>query len=102
MHAFDIDPTAAGFDPERLLRISEHLRRNFVGPGKIAGCQTLVARHGIVAHFESLGFADVESGGISQAPLPVSTEGAHRLTVLSGTCHGVSSPIRTRSPLATH
>ncbi len=57
----DIDPIAAGFDPARLTRITDHLRRNFIDPGKIAGCQTLVARHGKVAHFESLGFADLES-----------------------------------------
>ena len=61
MPDFDIDPIAAGFDPARLSRITEHLRRNFVDPRKIAGCQTLVARHGTVAHFESLGFADLES-----------------------------------------
>jgi CubicO group peptidase (beta-lactamase class C family) len=58
---FDIDPIAAGFDPGRLTRITNHLRRNFIDPGKIAGCQTLVARHGKVAHFESLGVADLES-----------------------------------------
>ena len=61
MPPFDLDPIAAGFDPERLLRISEHVRRNYIDPGKIAGCQTLVARHGTVAYFESLGFADLES-----------------------------------------
>ncbi len=57
----DIDPIAAGFDPGRLTRITDHLRRNFIDPGKIAGCQTLVARYGTVAYFDSQGFADLES-----------------------------------------
>jgi CubicO group peptidase (beta-lactamase class C family) len=56
----DIDAKAGGFDPARLERITEHLERNYVGPGKIAGCQTLVARHGHVAYFNSLGMADRE------------------------------------------
>ncbi len=60
MTAFESNPTAAGFDPQRLGRITEHLRRNYVDAGKIAGCQTLVARHGTVAHFESLGSADID------------------------------------------
>ena len=54
------DPTKAGFDPARLNRITMHLNDNYVAPGKIAGCQTLVARHGQVAYFSSLGCADRE------------------------------------------
>ena len=50
----------AGFSGERLERITEHLQRNYVAPGKIAGCQTLVARHGHVAYFRSLGEMDRE------------------------------------------
>ena len=57
-----IDAKAAGLDAARLERITEHLDRNFVSAGKIAGCQTLVARHGHVAHFSSLGMADRERG----------------------------------------
>lgn len=53
-------PEQAGFDPGRLDRITEHLNKNYVEPGKIAGCQTLVARHGHVAHFSTLGSADKE------------------------------------------
>jgi len=57
-----IETKGAGFDPARLERITEHLDRNYVRPGKIAGCQTLVARHGHVAYFQSLGLADRERG----------------------------------------
>src|SRR5271156_4350850 len=49
----ELAPKRAGFAPERINRITEHLDRNYVAPGKIAGCQTLVARHGHVAYFKS-------------------------------------------------
>jgi CubicO group peptidase (beta-lactamase class C family) len=55
-----VNPDAAGMDGERLARIDEHLRRHYVDPGKIAGCQVAVARHGQLAHFSSHGMADVE------------------------------------------
>ena len=42
---FEVDPEKAGFDASRLDRITTHLRRNYIDSGKIAGCQTLVARH---------------------------------------------------------
>jgi CubicO group peptidase (beta-lactamase class C family) len=57
-----VDAEAAGFDPARLDRIEQHLVRSYVEPGKIAGCQTLVARGGQVAYLSSLGHADVEAG----------------------------------------
>ena len=50
----------AGFAPERMGRITDHLNRNYIENGKIAGCQTLVARHGRVAYFSSLGSMDRE------------------------------------------
>src|SRR3712207_2130681 len=53
-------PIEAGLDAARLDRITEHLEKNYIAPGKIAGCQTLVARHGHVAYFESLGSMDLE------------------------------------------
>ncbi|MFP6682083.1 MAG: serine hydrolase domain-containing protein, partial [Gammaproteobacteria bacterium] len=54
------DPVSAGFDPERLNRITDHLNENFIENGKIIGCQTLVARRGQLAYFKSLGLADRE------------------------------------------
>ena len=57
---FDVAPDKAGFAPDRLDRIAGHLRTNYVEPGKIAGCQTLVARHGQVAYVSSLGDMDRE------------------------------------------
>lgn len=53
-------PTQAGLSAERLERITEHLNKHYVAPGKIAGCQALVARHGHVAYFQSLGNMDRE------------------------------------------
>ncbi|WP_322796598.1 serine hydrolase domain-containing protein [Tepidiforma sp.] len=52
----------AGFDPARLERITAHLERNYIEPGKIAGCQVLVARRGIPAYFRSFGSMDRERG----------------------------------------
>jgi len=56
----DVTPKEAGFSAERLERITEHLNRHYIEPGKIAGCQTLVARHGRVAYSRSLGSMDQE------------------------------------------
>ena len=58
----NLNPEAAGFDAKRLERITEHLNRHYIEPGKIAGCQTLVSRHGHPAYFSSLGLADREEG----------------------------------------
>jgi CubicO group peptidase (beta-lactamase class C family) len=60
--AVKIDPDAAGMDAGRLARIDEHLRTRYLEPGKIAGCQVVVARHGAVAHASSLGERDRERG----------------------------------------
>jgi CubicO group peptidase (beta-lactamase class C family) len=56
----ELAPKRAGFAPERINRITEHLDKHYIEPGKIAGCQTLVARHGHVAYFKSLGLMDRE------------------------------------------
>jgi len=56
----ELAPKRAGFAAERLNRITDHLNRNYIEPGKIAGCQTLVARHGYAAYFKSLGLMDRE------------------------------------------
>jgi CubicO group peptidase (beta-lactamase class C family) len=62
MAPFDLDPTAAGFAPNRLDRITDHLNRRYIDEGKIAGCQTLVSRHGKPAYFSSLGSMDLGRG----------------------------------------
>ncbi|MFN3523186.1 MAG: serine hydrolase domain-containing protein [Phenylobacterium sp.] len=49
-----------GLDAGRLERIGEHLERNYIEPGKIAGCQVTVARRGHVAYFKSFGRMDIE------------------------------------------
>ena len=51
-----------GLDAGRLERIGEHLERNYVGNGKIAGCQVSVARHGHLAYSRSFGQMDRERG----------------------------------------
>ncbi len=49
-----------GLDTARLERITDHLERNYIGPGKIAGCQVNVARHGHLASSRSFGLMDRE------------------------------------------
>ena len=58
----ELQPTAAGFDASRLERIEAHLQRHYIGPGKIAGCQVAVGRHGYLAYERSLGLRDRERG----------------------------------------
>ena len=56
----ELAPKRAGFAPERIDRITDHLNRNYIEPGKITGCQVMVARHGHVAYFKSFGNMDRE------------------------------------------
>ena len=62
-----------GLSTERLERIDRFLEDAYIGPGKLPGAVTLVARHGEVAHFSALGQADVERG------TPLSTDTIFRI-----------------------
>ncbi len=55
-----VEPDAAGMREDRLERITEHFGRNYVGTGKIAGCQITVVRGGHTAYYRSLGLRDRE------------------------------------------
>lgn len=57
-----VNPDAAGLDASRLERIDAHLASRYIDPGKIAGCQVAVVRHGAVGYFKSFGHADRERG----------------------------------------
>src|SRR5579864_2471554 len=56
----DLAHAGSGLAVDRLQRITDHLNRNYIEPGKITGCQAAVARHGRLAYFKSLGLADRE------------------------------------------
>jgi CubicO group peptidase (beta-lactamase class C family) len=56
----ETSPKRAGFSKKRLERITEHLDRNYIDAGKIAGCQVAVARKGHLAYFRSFGLMDRE------------------------------------------
>ena len=59
---FDLaKPEALGLSAERLARIGPWME-GYVESGKLAGCMTLVARHGEVAYLEARGLADEASG----------------------------------------
>ena len=55
-----VDADGAGLDAGRLGWIEDHLRSRYVEPGKIAGCQVAVFRHGALGYFQSLGDMDRE------------------------------------------
>lgn len=55
-----MDADSAGMDAGRLARIDDHLMSRYIEPGKIAGAQVAVVRHGAVAHYSALGLADRE------------------------------------------
>jgi CubicO group peptidase (beta-lactamase class C family) len=82
--SLDLDPKLAGFDPNRLGRIDEHLQTNYIDRGRIAGCQVLVARHGHVAHRSSLGLMDREHN------VPVANDAIWRLYSMTKPVTGVA------------
>jgi CubicO group peptidase (beta-lactamase class C family) len=55
-------PDVAGLDADRLDRITRHFDRRYISPGKIAGCQVAVSRHGQLGYFRSFGSRDLERG----------------------------------------
>ncbi len=60
---------AAGLSSDRLNRIDRFLTERYIEPGALPGALTLVARHGEIAHFTTLGKADVER----ETPLSTNT-----------------------------
>lgn len=58
----ELAPKHTGLSTARLERITDHLERNYISGGKIAGCQVAVARHGHLAYFRSFGQMDRERG----------------------------------------
>lgn len=50
----------AGFAPDQLLNIEQHLDRSYIQPGKFPGALTLVARRGEIAYVKAQGLMDVE------------------------------------------
>lgn len=55
-------PEEVGFSSERLARIDHHLTRRYIEPKKIAGCLTMIARHGKAAFISPLGMRDLQKG----------------------------------------
>ena len=55
-----VDPESVGMNAAQLARVGQHLEQRYVEPGKIAGCQTLIARHGRICYAHRAGFADRE------------------------------------------
>ncbi len=51
-----------GISVEALHRLDRHLLERYIEPEKIAGCLTLIARHGEIAHLSAMGQMDRERG----------------------------------------
>jgi CubicO group peptidase (beta-lactamase class C family) len=51
----------SGLSSERLQRIDQHFQENYIDSGKLPGALILVARHGEIAHFSTLGSIDLEN-----------------------------------------
>ncbi|HEX2591248.1 MAG TPA: serine hydrolase, partial [Rhizomicrobium sp.] len=51
-----------GINPKSIERITDHINRNYIDNGKIAGCQVEVRRHGYTAYHHNFGKADLERG----------------------------------------
>jgi CubicO group peptidase (beta-lactamase class C family) len=69
-------PEEVGFSSERLGRVTEMLRTN-IAAGEIPGAVLLIARHGKIAYFESLGLLD------PQAKTPMSKDAIFRIYSMS-------------------
>jgi CubicO group peptidase (beta-lactamase class C family) len=74
-------PEEVGFSSERLGRLTQTLRAN-IAAGEIPGAVLLIARHGKVAYFESLGLLD------PQAKTPMRKDAIFRI-------YSMSKPITT-------
>jgi CubicO group peptidase (beta-lactamase class C family) len=66
-----------GLDARRLERIGDHLQRQYVDTGWLAGCQIAVVRHGHIAYAKTFGLMDRERGR------PVREDTIWRLSSLS-------------------
>ncbi len=60
-HAVTADPSELGFDPARLQRIGDHFR-HYVDDGRLAGWSFSISRRGEVAHTDSYGQRNIETG----------------------------------------
>jgi CubicO group peptidase (beta-lactamase class C family) len=57
-----VSPESVGLDSGQLARVSEHLGKCYVEPGKLPGCITLVARGGKPCFLDVQGYRDVARG----------------------------------------
>ena len=57
----EIDPTEAGFAPDRLARIDRHFQR-YIDDDKLAGWHVAVSRRGQLVHSSTSGHRDIASG----------------------------------------
>ena len=57
---YPVDPEKAGFSRDRLNKLNE-VMHSLVDNGKLAGVQTAIIRNGVLGHYNTYGFADIET-----------------------------------------
>ena len=51
---------ASGMSQQRLLRVDDHIKRNYLDTEKLTGALTAIYRNGRLAHYSTLGLMDRE------------------------------------------
>ena len=77
-------PESVGLSSERLKDFDKMLMENYIGPSKLSGTQTLVARKGSIVHFHSQGKRDLENN------LPVDENTLFRIYSMTKPVTGVA------------
>ncbi len=78
-----------GISIEALARLDQHFLARYIQPAQIAGCVTLIARHGEIAHLSALGMMDRERGR------PMSADAIFRI-------YSMSKPITSVALMMLH
>ena len=77
-------PELVGLSSERLKDFDKMLMERYIGPNKLSGTQTLVARKGSIVHFHSQGKRDIENN------LPVDENTLFRIYSMTKPVTGVA------------
>ena len=84
-----VSPDSVSMDGAQLGRVSEHLRKHYLEPGKISGSVTLVARRGQVCLLDVQGYRDVERA------LPMTADSIMRI-------YSMTKPITSLAMMTLH
>ena len=83
-----VTPEEIGLSTDRLARIDQFIEAKYLSTDRIAGAQLLVARHGQVGHFSTLGRMAFAAPETSEAPEPLREDSIFRI-------YSMTKPITT-------